>query len=64
MPETQAVRQEQIGNTAEHAHEKAAVSHTHSEKLSGQELMKDGQEKARQHKEHVEELLKDSATKD
>ncbi len=58
MPQTQAVRNEEIGNTSEHAHDKAAVSHTHSEKLSGQELMQDGQEKAREHAEHVKELLK------
>ena len=58
MPQTQAVRNEEIGNTSEHAHDKAAVSHTQSEKLSGQEMMKDGQEKAREHAEHVKELLK------
>ncbi len=63
MPETQNVHQSEIRNTSEHAHDKAAVSHTHSEKLSGQELMKDGQERAREHKEHVEELLKDSDKK-
>ena len=63
MPQTQAVHNKEVGQVSEHAHEQAAVSHTHSEKLSGQELMKDGQEKAREHKEHVEELLKESVKK-
>lgn len=63
MPQSQNVRQAEIQNTAEHAHDKAAVSHTHSEKLSGQELMKDGEEKAREHKAHVEELLQGSEKK-
>jgi hypothetical protein len=58
MPQTQAVHNEEVGKISEHAHEQASVSHTHSEKLSGQELMKDSVEKAREHAEHVKELLK------
>ena len=63
MPQSQNVHQEEIHNVSEHAHDQAAVSHTHSEKLSGQELMKDGEEKAREHKERTEQLIKESATK-
>ena len=60
MPQSNDVRTNEIQNHAEHVHDQAAVSKGKQDHLSGSELQQDGQEKARETRERVEKLLKES----
>ena len=60
MPQSNYAHESEVQDRAEHAHERAAVSHDEQDHLNGTELQRERQEKSRNAHERAERLVQEA----